>query len=216
MLPGVDLLEFLRAVGYIGIFLIIFAESGLLIGFFLPGDSLLFTAGFLASQNVFNIVILTSGCFIAATVGDSVGYWFGHRVGRPLFDRPDSRFFKKQHLLAAEAFYQQHGGKTIILARFLPFVRTFAPIVAGTARMDYRSFLLFNIVGAALWAIGIPLAGYWLGSIIPDVDRYLIPIVLIILFVSVAPSAWHVWQNHRPEIVELVKRLVNRDKAPLK
>jgi membrane-associated protein len=195
----------IKAIGHLGIFAIIFAESGLLIGFFLPGDSLLFTAGFLASQGYLNIVWLVVGCFIAAVTGDSVGYWFGQRVGRPLFDRPESRFFKKKHLLAAEAFYEKHGGKTIILARFLPFIRTFAPIVAGIAQMSYGRFLFFNVVGGALWAIGLPLAGYWLGSLIPDVDKYLIPIILAIIIVSVLPSALHVFNANREEIIRLLQ-----------
>ena len=126
-----DLQTLLPTIGYFGIFAIVFAESGLLIGFFLPGDSLLFTAGFLASQGIFNIVLLTLGCFIAAVVGDSVGYAFGHKVGRRLFNRKESILFHKDNLIKAENFYEKHGRKTIIVARFLPVVRTFAPIVAG-------------------------------------------------------------------------------------
>jgi membrane-associated protein len=223
---GFDLVELIKAVGYIGLFLIVFAESGLLIGFFLPGDSLLFTAGFLASpataaatpdgQPFLNIYLLVPLIVVAAITGDSVGYWFGHRVGRRLYDRPDSRFFKRKHLLAAEAFYEKHGGKTIVLARFLPFVRTFAPIVAGTARMDYGRFLFFNVAGGLLWGAGLPIAGYFLGSIIPDVDKYLIPIILLIIALSILPTAIHLLKNHRQELLELVPVRFRRGLVPAK
>lgn len=140
--------------GYIGLFSIIFAESGLLFGFFLPGDSLLITAGVLsfARPDVFSLAIVCIGCFIAAVAGDAVGYWTGSRYGRRLYDRPDSRFFKKGHLAAAEAFYTKHGGRTIMIARWMPFVRAFAPVVAGTAAMPYRRFAAYNFTGRRpLW-----------------------------------------------------------------
>jgi membrane-associated protein len=191
-----DLEEFIKTVGYIGVFSIVFAESGLLVGFFLPGDSLLFTAGFLASQDFFNFPLLVMGCFIAAVTGDSVGYWFGNRVGRRLFQREDSLLFKKKHLLRAEALYDQHGGKIIVIARFMPFVRTFAPIVAGIGTMHYRRFISYNVVGGFLWAVGVTSAGYFLGSQIPDIDRYLIPIVFLIIVVSVLPPAIHFLRDY--------------------
>ncbi|MCA9908110.1 MAG: VTT domain-containing protein, partial [Anaerolineae bacterium] len=174
--------EFLRTVGYIGIFGIIFAESGLLIGFFLPGDSLLFTAGFLASLDnpPFWLPVLLIGCAIAAVAGDSVGYAFGRRVGRKLFQRENSFLFNKANLLRAEAFYEKHGGKAIVLARFMPIVRTFAPIVAGIGTMEYRRFVSYNIVGGLLWAVGVTSAGFLLGNVIPDVDKYLLPIIIVI------------------------------------
>lgn len=195
-----DLVWWLKTVGYLGLFFIIFSESGLLIGVAFPGDSLLFTAGFLASQGFFNLPLLIAVCVVAAIAGDSVGYAFGHRIGRRLFERPDSRWFKRRHLLAAEAFYEKHGGKTIVMARFLPVVRTFAPIVAGVAEMPYRRFLTFNVAGGLLWGAGLPAAGYWLGSAIPDVDRYLIPIVLAIIVLSVLPSVIHLVSAHREEL----------------
>ena len=196
-MPHVDLTELIRTVGYVGVAIIVFAESGLLIGFFLPGDSLLFTAGFLASQDFFNIWVLTLLCFVAAVAGDAVGYTFGKRVGRGLFNRPDSRFFKKRHLERAEAFFAQYGGRSIVLARFVPIVRTFAPIVAGAADMHYRRFVIFNVVGALLWAVGVTMAGYFLGKTIPNVDRYLLPIILVIIAVSLAPAALHMWKEYR-------------------
>ena len=157
MLPGVDLEQMLLTVGYVGLAAIIFAESGLFFGFFLPGDTLLITAGVLASArpDVFSIEIVIFVCFIAAVTAMPSATAFGKRVGGRLYDRPDSRWFKKKHLAAAEAFYERHGGKTIVMARFLPFVRTFAPIVAGTAQMRYPRFAVFNFTGALLWAVGL-------------------------------------------------------------
>lgn len=186
-----DLSELIITAGYVGIFAVIFAESGLLIGFFLPGDSLLFTAGFLASQGYFSLPLLCVLCAVGAIAGDSVGYAFGRRVGRRLFMREDSRLFKKRHLERAEAFYEKHGAKTIVLARFMPVVRTFAPIVAGISLMNYRRFVTYNIVGGLLWGVGVTVAGYVLGSTIPDVDKYLLPIIVVIVVVSVLPSAIH-------------------------
>jgi membrane-associated protein len=192
------------------IFAIVFAESGLLFGFFLPGDSLLFTAGFLASQGYLDLPLLLIGCFIAAVTGDQVGYWFGHRVGRRLFDREESFFFHRKNIERTEAFYRKHGGKTIVLARFLPAIRTFAPIVAGIGSMRYRDFVFYNIFGALLWAVGVTLAGYFLGSLIPDVDKYLIPIILLIIFVSGLPTLVHLWQDYRHQAFGLVRRRLSR------
>jgi membrane-associated protein len=194
-----DLPHLIQSLGYLGVWAIVFAESGLLIGFFLPGDSLLFTAGFLASQNILNIWILVLGCFICAVAGDSVGYLTGHRVGRRLFTREDSWLFHKNHLVKAQTFYAKYGKKTIILARFLPIVRTFAPIVAGIGNMEYLVFLTYNIVGGLLWTAGVTLLGYFLGSVIPNVDHYLLPIILLIVVVSVLPSVWHLYQEHSLE-----------------
>lgn len=187
-----SLTALLPIIGYTGITAIVFAESGLLIGFFLPGDSLLFTAGFLASQGIFHIVPLILLSITAAIAGDSVGYAFGHRVGRKIFKREDSLLFHKDNLLRAEAFYEKHGGKAIILARFMPVIRTFAPILAGVGTMKYSKFLAYNIVGGVLWAVGLPLLGYFLGNAIPDVDKYLLPIIVFIILLSIAPSIIHI------------------------
>lgn len=185
----------LGIVAYVVIFGIIFAESGLLVGFFLPGDSLLFTAGFLASQkisgtnqNYLNLWILIGVTFAGAVIGDSVGYSFGHRIGRRIFKKPDSRFFKRENLEKAENFYEKYGVKTIILARFVPIIRTFAPIVAGVGKMHYKTFLSFNIIGGALWSLIVPIAGFYLGRLIPNVDKYMIPIVFAIVIVSAIPA----------------------------
>ncbi|OGH43469.1 MAG: hypothetical protein A3J14_01420 [Candidatus Levybacteria bacterium RIFCSPLOWO2_02_FULL_37_18] len=190
-----DLQSFIKAVGYVGVFSIVFIESGLLFGFFLPGDSLLFTAGFLASQGYLDITVLAFGCFLAAVLGDSAGYLIGHKLGRKLFTKEDSLFFHKDHLVRAEEFYKKNGGKAIILARFMPFIRTFAPIVAGIGSMKYSQFLFYNIFGGVLWAIGVTYAGYFLGSTIPDVDKYLLPIIGLIILVSVAPPFYHAFKT---------------------
>lgn len=203
-----DLMEILPTIGYIGIFAIVFAESGLLIGFFLPGDSLLFTAGFLASQGIFDIHILAVICFLAAVLGDSVGYAFGQRVGKRLFYKTDSWFFHRDNLEKANSFYKKHGRKTIILARFMPIIRTFAPIVAGIGDMEYRTFIVFNLIGGILWAMGLSYAGFFLGNLIPNVDKYLIPIVLGIIILSVAPGIYHVLKDPetRKKILATLRR----------
>lgn len=205
----------LGIVAYIVIFGIIFSESGLLIGFFLPGDSLLFTAGFLASQkiaatnqNYLNIWILIGVTFAGAVIGDSVGYSFGHRIGRRIFTKPDSKLFKKENLEKAERFYERYGVKTIILARFVPIVRTFAPIVAGVGKMNYKTFFSFNIIGGALWSLIIPVAGYYLGRLIPNVDKYLLPIVAVIIIVSALPTLLEILKERKKK--KKVKSITNK------
>lgn len=202
----------IRDIGLVGVTAIVFAENGLLIGFFLPGDSLLFTSGFLASQGYFEIWTLTILVYIASVVGNTVGYAFGSRYGRKLFQRPNSRFFKQENLLKTQAFYEKHGPKTIVLARFIPVVRTFAPIVAGVAGMGYRTFTFYNIVGGAIWAIGLTLLGYWLGSKIEGVDRYLLPIIALIIILSVLPGIMHMLKEpeQRRGLLNTIKRLFRR------
>ena len=192
-----DLIPLIKTAGYLGLFGIVFAESGLFIGFFLPGDSLLFTAGFLASQGFLNIWALSFLMFVAAVTGDSVGYAFGKKAGPKIFYREDSFFFHRNHIERARAFYEQHGSKTIVLARFIPMARTFAPILAGVGKMRYRTFLFYNIIGGALWALGMPWLGYYLGSTIPNIDKYLLPIILIIITLSVAPGLYHMWRAYK-------------------
>ncbi len=182
-----DTQTLIQAVGLIGITLIIFAESGLFFGFFFPGDSLLFTAGVLASQGFINIWLLVFLTTIAAIAGDSVGYWFGKKVGPILFVRPDSFLFSHQRVVDAKRFFEKHGAKSLILARFVPGVRTFTPIIAGVGGMPYKTFLTYNVIGAILWAFCIPLLGYFLGSTIPGIDKYIVPIVLLIIAVSFIP-----------------------------
>jgi len=203
VLPGVDLQQLLLSVGLFGLAAIIFAESGLFFGFFLPGDSLLITAGVLAAArpDAFRIELVIAVCFFAAVTGDAVGYSFGRHFGRRLYERPDSKFFRRSHLLAAEAFYQRHGGKTIVIARFMPFVRTFAPIVAGAADMRYRRFAVFNFTGALLWAVGLPLAGYALGEAMgEELDKWLLLILAGVVALSLLPTIVHLVHHNRDEI----------------
>jgi membrane-associated protein len=198
LLGDLDPEHLLATFGTLGLFLIVFAESGLLIGFFLPGDSLLFTAGLLSSQGkLAPLPILLAGCFAAAVVGDQVGYAFGRRVGPALFKREDSRIFKQEYIEKSQAFFAEHGSKTILLARFVPVVRTFAPIVAGAGKMHYRTFLAYNVVGGLLWAIGVTSLGYVLGESVPSIDKYLLPVIGVIIVVSVAPVAWEIHKAHK-------------------
>ncbi|OGE81665.1 MAG: hypothetical protein A2826_01525 [Candidatus Doudnabacteria bacterium RIFCSPHIGHO2_01_FULL_43_23] len=186
-----ELETFIKTIGLLGVIGVIFAETGLLIGFFLPGDSLLFTAGFLASRDFLNFPGLLIGSFIAAVVGDSVGYAFGKRVGPAIFRKEESFFFSKENINRARVFYERHGGKTIILARFMPVVRTFAPILAGVGRMSYTHFLAYNIVGGLFWTVGLTTLGYFLGSILPDPDKYILPIIGLIIILSILPAVIH-------------------------
>ena len=193
-----DLVTVITATGYLGLFTVVFAESGLFFGFFLPGDSLLFTVGLLASQEVFDILLIVVFLSIAAVTGDSVGYAFGRRIGPKLFSRPESRFFKPSHVIRANEFFMDHGKKSIFLARFLPIVRTFVPIVAGVAGMPYRDFLLFNVVGGISWVVSMTLFGYVLGSYIPNAETYLYRAVALIIIVSFLPVLFHA-RGSRPK-----------------
>lgn len=214
MIPGFELVDFIIQYSWIGVAAIVFAESGLLIGFFLPGDTLLFTTGLLvqAGKIAIDINVLVLILFLAAVLGDSVGYAFGNKVGRRLFDRPNSRLFKKAHLDAAEKFYKKYGAKTIVFARFIPAIRTFAPIVAGASKMRYRTFLLFNILGAFLWAVGVTYLGYLLGAQFErmglEVDHVLIPVIAAILLISIAPAIVHLIRN--PAQAKAIWKVANK------
>lgn len=189
-----DLPALVQWAGYVGLTLIIFAETGLLVGFFLPGDSLLVTAGLLAADPTFglNVWLLGGILTVAAIVGDTVGYNVGKATGPRIFTREDSLFFHKDHLLKAQAFYEKHGGKTIIIARFMPIVRTFAPVVAGVGRMEYRSFLMYNVVGGVLWIWSMLLTGWVLARTVPGVAKHVEKIILLVVFLSILPGiiAW--------------------------
>ena len=190
----IDLISLIKSVSYLGIFGIIFAESGLLIGVVFPGDSLLFTAGFLASQDYLNIWVLCGTTFVAALVGDSTGYWIGRRVGPKVFVRPDSLIFRKQYVDKTQLFFAKHGGKSLVLARFMPIIRTFAPVAAGIGEMKYSTFLFYNLIGGLLWAVGISLAGYYLGNV-PVVKKYFEIIIFGIVFLSVLPLIYHLLKD---------------------
>lgn len=195
--------------GIIG--LTVFAESGLLIGFFLPGDTLLFGAGILASQGALPLHWLILVVVISAVVGDNVGYSIGRRTGKRLFKKKESMLFKPEHLERAEKFYEQHGGKTIILARFVPIVRTFAPMVAGIGKMSRGRFLFFNIIGGILWGAGVIMLGYWLGSRMPWVEHFITPVILGIIAISFAASAFHILKeaDNRQLIMQKIKLLIS-------
>jgi membrane-associated protein len=200
----------IEAFGTLGIFAIVFAESGLLVGFFLPGDSLLFTAGLLASRGVLNFPLMVVGCAAAAIAGDQVGYLLGRKAGPALFRRPESRFFHKKNVDRAKAYFEKNGPRTIILARFIPVIRTFAPVVAGVGQMDYRKFVTFNVVGGILWGAGVTTAGYLLGESIPDIDRWLLPIIGVMVMISFVPVGLELlkaWRATSPadEVAETVE-----------
>ena len=189
--------EIIRFGGLMLLILIVFAETGLLVGFFLPGDSLLVTAGFLAATtdvlSIWPVVVTLS---LAAIVGDSTGYFIGKKAGTALYNRPQSRFFNRGRLLATKAFYDKYGGITIVLARFMPFARTFAPVVAGVAEMDYRRFLTFNIVGGIGWVVSMSLLGYFFGQI-PFVKQHIEKAIVLIIVLSVVPVAVHAWKSRK-------------------
>ncbi len=199
-LLSLDPMELLRKFGTIGLFVIVFAESGLFFGFFLPGDSLLFTAGLLSyTGRLAPLPVLLIGCFLAAFLGDQVGYIFGRRVGPSIFNRPNSRLFKQEYVTHASDFFERNGSKTIVLARFVPVVRTFAPILAGVSRMHYRTFVIYNAVGAAIWGMGVTMLGYLLGRQIgPEkIDKYLLPIIAVVILLSLLPVALEFYKHKR-------------------
>lgn len=193
--------------GYMGVALIIFAETGLFFGFFLPGDSLLVTAGLFAGKGDLNVVLLFVLTALAAIVGDATGFEIGRVSGRAIFSRPNSRLFKKEHVERTRVFYERYGGKTIILARFMPIIRTFAPVVAGVAGMEYRTFALYNITGGIAWVGSMIGIGYVLGRTIPRIDQYIHILVLVIIFLSFLPGIisylrtghWRRWFEKRPK-----------------
>jgi membrane-associated protein len=191
-----DVQTLVRVGGLTAMTIIVFAETGLMVGFFLPGDSLLFTAGALAAKAHFSIVTLNAVLIVAAILGDTVGYWIGRRAGPALFRRPKSLLFNPDHLRRAHDFYQRHGGKTIVLARFIPIIRTFAPVVAGMGRMDYRRFVFFNVFGGIGWVVSMTLAGYFLGQV-PFVQRHFEAVVLAVIFLSILPGVVAILRERR-------------------
>lgn len=182
-----DTMAMLQTGSYVGLAFIVFAESGLLIGIFLPGDSLLFAAGLIASGGFFSLNPLIATVVVAAIIGDSVGYWFGAQAGSRLFNKEDSRFFKREYVERTERFYLAYGGRAVILARFLPIVRTLAPMLAGVSSMKYRTFLAYNVIGGLLWGAGMILLGFSVGSVIPNSEKYILPLTLIIVVLSFLP-----------------------------
>jgi membrane-associated protein len=188
------LYELVRWGGYVALAVIVFTETGLLIGFFLPGDSLLITAGLVAAAGGLDVWLLTGLLSVAAIAGDSVGYAIGYRAGPHIFTRENSRWFNRRHLVRTREFYERHGGKTIVLARFIPIIRTFAPVVAGVGRMEYRRFLAYNVLGGVGWVAGLTWTGYLLGQAIPDVGRYIHLVIGIVVVLSVIPIGIEWWR----------------------
>ena len=196
---GIDPNQLLLSAGVAGLFAVVFAESGILLGFFLPGDSLLFTAGLLAATTsaLPPLSVLLVGCSLAAVAGDQVGYMIGSRFGPGIFDRPDSRLFKREHLTRAEAFFDRHGPKTIVLARFVPIVRTFVPVVAGASNMHHRRFTTYNVIGGVAWASGVLTLGWALGSRFPGIGDYLDVAVVVIVLLSLVPVGVEYYRHRR-------------------
>lgn len=192
-----DVEHWIRAGGLLALTIIVFAETGLFAGFFLPGDSLLVTAGLFAATGVLEIWSLIAFLSAAAVLGPIVGYWFGAKSGPRIFAREDSLFFNRKHLITTQEFFDRHGAFTIVIARFMPIVRTFAPIVAGVGRMDYRRFMAYNFLGSVLWVWGLTLLGYFLGSVIPDVDRYVHVIIVVVVVASLLPGIFKLVQQRR-------------------
>lgn len=193
-----DVQQLVRLGGYVGVTTIIFAETGLLIGFFLPGDSLLVTAGLLSTQPQFGLNMWLLGALVtaAAVLGNSVGYAIGKVTGPRLFTRNDSLLFKKEHLFRAHAFYERHGGKTLVIARFMPIVRTFVPVVAGLAEMEFRAYTAYNVLGGVLWIWSMLFIGYFLGRYIPGVENHITKVILVVIFLSLLPGLVS-WQRQR-------------------
>jgi membrane-associated protein len=196
---GIPLTDLVQAAGYLGIFAIIFSETGMPFGFIFPGDSLLFVAGLLASQGVFEIVPLLLLTTSAAILGDTVGYALGKYAGPKLFTREKGFFFSQSMVRKTEAFYARYGVRAIILSRFVPTVRTFIPMFAGVGRMRYRTFLTYNIVGALLWGTGVTYLGYALGNVFPNLEHYLLPIIIAIIIASASPLVYELWDAHRKQ-----------------
>jgi membrane-associated protein len=187
----------IAAAGYLVLIFVVFAETGLAAGFFLPGDSLLVVAGIFAYNGDLNVFILLGTLTVAAIVGDAVGYYSGAKLGPRIFKREQSLLFRPSHIQKANAFYEKYGGKTIIIARFVPIVRTFAPIVAGAAGMPYRQFVFFNVIGGVLWVFSMILAGYFLGSVIPNLDQHIEWVVIIVVFLSLLPPLYEFLKSRR-------------------
>ncbi len=207
-----DVNSWIASGGILLIAAIVFAESGLLIGFFLPGDTLLLAAGVLAAQGVLNLPILLIAVYAAAVLGDNVGYSIGRRSGSRIFKKKEGILFHPEQIDRANRFYNKHGGKTIIMARFVPVVRTFAPIVAGVGKMDRQKFFLYNLVGAGLWGIGVTMIGFWFGELIPDVDKYIVVAFLLASVATIGPALYHLFKEKRNRelMMKRIKDLISK------
>lgn len=200
-----DVEHLIQSGGILLVAFIVFAESGLLVGFFLPGDTLLFTAGFFASQGALNLPVLIVAVVLAVIIGDNVGYSIGRRTGHRIFKKEDGIFFHKDNIKRAEVFYEAHGGKTIVLARFVPVVRTFVPVIAGVGKMPRKTFFLYNIIGGIIWGAGVTLLGYWLGSKVDNIEKYILPVFLLATLATFGPALYHLLKD-KENRVRIAKR----------
>jgi len=211
-----NLLHAITNLGPLAVILVIFAESGLMAGFFLPGDSLLFIAGTLVNQGIFHINIFAFAAllFAAAVIGNTTGYYIGRKIGRRLFQRPDSRFFRQEYLQQAEKFYEDNGSKAVVMAMFVPIVRAFSPVVAGVSHMPYRTFVTFNLVGAFIWTCGFTFLGYFAGTVIQKLGINIEVAALLIIFLSLLPGIAHVLKEpeNRAKIKHHIKKRITRRK----
>ena len=189
--------ELIRLVGFYGLIAIVFAETGLLVGFFLPGDSLLITAGLFAARGDLDIRLLIPALILAAIVGNATGYAIGKRTGKALYSRPNSLLFRQEHVRMTHEYYERHGGKTVVLAQFIPILRTFAPVVAGVGEMGYRRFATYNVFGAILWITSMTLAGYLLGNLVPNIEQRIHYVVAVVIALSLMPPAIAFLRNRR-------------------
>ncbi len=192
-----DLESLISTVSYLGVFAIIFAETGLLLGFFLPGDSLLIAAGLMAARGSLSLPLLVTITTTAAIFGNLTGYYVGKKLGPIVFKREKSRFFHPEHVEKTHKFFEKHGSKTVILARFIPIVRTFVATSAGVSNMSFGRFALYSIVGGILWGFGLPVTAFYLGRLIPDLDKYILLIIAVVIFVSFIPVLLELYKNRK-------------------
>ncbi|MDD4409787.1 MAG: VTT domain-containing protein [Candidatus Pacebacteria bacterium] len=207
-----DPVSIIETAGYVGLTLVIFSETGILLGFFLPGDSLLFTAGFLASTGLLELKTVIIISLVAAVLGDSLGYHLGKKYGSKIFNKTDSFFLDKKYIEKTERYFNKYGGETIIIARFMPIIRTIAPVMAGIGKVPYRKFLSYNIVGGILWTVLLPVMGYYFGKIIPDADRIILPVVFAIIVISFLPPIISILKEkeRRDKVVGKIKKIINK------
>lgn len=207
-----DPVSIIETAGYVGLALVIFSETGVLLGFFLPGDSLLFTAGFLASSGLIDLKIVIIISFIMAVLGDGVGYYLGKKYGHQIFKKTDSFFLNKEYIAKTENYFKKYGGETIIIARFIPIVRTIAPVMAGVGRVGYSKFFIYNVFGGLIWTILLPVAGYYFGKIIPDADKIILPVVFLIIAISFLPPIFTILKDRerRGDISTKIKKIINK------
>jgi membrane-associated protein len=195
-----DVSGLIQSGGLLVIVLIVYLESGMMIGFFLPGDTLLLSAGIFAAQGQFPIELTIILIAVAAILGDNTGYAIGRAMGKRLFRKKDGIIFRQEYVAKAEKFYEKHGAKTLLIAHFVPIVRSFAPLVAGVAKMNRLQFIIFDAVGATAWAFTVTLLGYWFGSKIPNLDSYIFPVILIVMIISFAPMLWHIVRDRETRL----------------